>query len=204
MVIKAVRELGDLAGQIGNSKRDEQEARTAVDRALKTLRPAMANAGVVESTPVPPLASVEAHRDACRRLEQRQQACHERIRHAEQERARHRKAHERIIADEHLVAADELERLRGRREQGDAVLKRPPSRGGLIVAPTTLTLELYRLCRNSRPAPRCCPNPVQRAWRPRSSRHAFAHGRSSSNSCPAFVGQKPCRKIVERKQSALR
>ena len=32
-----------------NSKRDEQEARTAIDRALKTLRPAVANAGVLES-----------------------------------------------------------------------------------------------------------------------------------------------------------
>ena len=73
---------------------------------------------------VPPLASVEAHRDACRNLEQRQQTCRERIRHAEQERARHRKAHERIIADEHVVAADELERLRGRRDTGWSIIRR--------------------------------------------------------------------------------
>ncbi|MCK1335766.1 AAA family ATPase [Bradyrhizobium sp. 38] len=101
-VIKATRELGDAAGQIANSKREEQEARTAIARLLKTLRPAVADAAVLESTLVPPLASVEAHRDACRSLEQRQRTCRERIRNAEQERVRRRKAHERIIADEHV------------------------------------------------------------------------------------------------------
>ena len=45
IAIKAVRELGDLAGQIANSRRDEQEARTGVGRALKTLRPAVADSG---------------------------------------------------------------------------------------------------------------------------------------------------------------
>lgn len=124
MVIKALRELGDLAGQIANSKRDEQEARTAIDRALKTLRPAVADSGVLESMPVPPLASVEAHRDACRSLKQRQQTHRERIRHAEQERVRHRKALERVIADEHVVAADELARLRGRRDAGWSIIRR--------------------------------------------------------------------------------
>jgi uncharacterized protein YhaN len=123
-VIKATRELGDVAGQIANSKREEQEARTAITRLLKVLRPAVADAAVLESTPVPPLASVEAHRDACRSLEQRQRICRERIRNAEQERVRHRKALERIIADEHVVAADELERLRCRRDTGWSIIRR--------------------------------------------------------------------------------
>ena len=79
---------------------------------------------VLESMLAPPLAAVEAHRDACRSLEQRQQTCRERIRNAEQERARHRKAYERLIADEHVVAADELERLRGRRDAGWSIIRR--------------------------------------------------------------------------------
>lgn len=108
MVIKATRELGDLVGQIANSNREEQEARTAIGRALKSLRPAAPNHAVLEEMPVPPLATVEAHRDACRSLEERQRTCRERIRNAQQDRARHRKAYERIIADEHAVAADEL------------------------------------------------------------------------------------------------
>lgn len=123
-VIKAMRELGDIAGQTANSKREEQETQTAIARLLKTLRPAVADAADLQSAPVPPRASVEAHRDACRNLEQRQRTCRERIRNAEQERVRHQKAHERIIADEHVVAADELERLRGRRDSGWSIIRR--------------------------------------------------------------------------------
>jgi uncharacterized protein YhaN len=124
MVIKATRELGDFAGQIGNSKREEQEARTAISRAVKALRPAIDDHAALESMLVPPLASVEAHRDARRNLEQRQRTCRERTRNAEQERARHRKAYERIIADEQVVATDELERLRGRRDTGWSIIRR--------------------------------------------------------------------------------
>jgi uncharacterized protein YhaN len=123
-VIKATRELGDIAGQINNSKREEQEARATIARLLTALRPAVADAAVLESMAVPPLASVEAHRDACRSLEQRQRTCRERIRNTEQECIRHRKAHERIIADEHVVAADELERMRGRRDTGWSIIRR--------------------------------------------------------------------------------
>jgi uncharacterized protein YhaN len=132
MVIKATRELGDFAGQIVNSKREEQEARSAIDRALRTLRPAMADFGVLESISVPPLASVEAHRDARRSLQQRQRTCRERIRNAEQEGARHRKAYERIIADERVVAAEELERLRGRRDAGWSIIRRRHLEGVVV------------------------------------------------------------------------
>ncbi|MBJ7406903.1 MAG: AAA family ATPase, partial [Bradyrhizobium sp.] len=132
MTIKAVRELGDLAGQIANSKRAEQEAQAAIERALKALRPAVAESAVLGSMHVPPLAAVEAHRDACRGLEQRQQTCRERIRHAQQERARHRKAHERLIADEQLVSADEIERLRGRRDAGWSIIRRRHLEGAAV------------------------------------------------------------------------
>ena len=52
-VIKATRELGDIAGQIANSKREEQEARTAIARLLKAVRPAVADAAALESARVP-------------------------------------------------------------------------------------------------------------------------------------------------------
>lgn len=123
-VIKAARELGDIAGQIANSKREEQEARTAIARFLKAMRPAVADTAVLEEMPVPPLASVEAHRDDCRSLEQRQRTCREQIRNAEQERTRRRKALERIVADEHVVTTDELERLRSRRDTGWSIIRR--------------------------------------------------------------------------------
>jgi uncharacterized protein YhaN len=76
------------------------------------------------SMTVPPLVSVEVHRDACRNLDQRYQTCRERIRVAAHELARHKKAYERLIADEHVVAADELERLRNRRDTGWSIIRR--------------------------------------------------------------------------------
>ncbi|MGL3107261.1 AAA family ATPase [Bradyrhizobium sp. BR 1432] len=131
-VIKATRELGDIAGRIANSKREEQEARTGIVRLLKALRPAVTDAAALESMSVPLLVSVEAHRDACRSLDQRQQTCREQIRNAERERGRRQKALERIVADEHVVTADELERLRGRRDTGWSIIRRRHVEGVLV------------------------------------------------------------------------
>lgn len=124
MIIKTTRQQGDFAGQIANSRREEQEAQTAISRVLKTLRPAADDYALLESMPVPPLASVEGHRETCRNLEQRRRTCCERIRNAQSERARHLKSYERIIGDEHVVALDELERLRGRRDTGWSIIRR--------------------------------------------------------------------------------
>ncbi|MGD9656428.1 MAG: AAA family ATPase [Methylocystis sp.] len=132
MTIKAVRELGDLTGKIAISKRAEQEAQAAIERALKALRPAVAESADLQSMPVPPLPAVEAHRDSCRELDQRRQTCRERIHHAQQERARHRKAHERLIADKQVVTADELERLRGRRDAGWSIIRRRHLEGAAV------------------------------------------------------------------------
>ena len=123
-VIKATREIGDIGGQIANSKRNEKDARAAIDRSLKALRPGVADRESLQSMSVPPLASVEAHRDACRNLEQRSGACRERKRAAEQELVRHQKAYERIASDEHVIAPDELERLRSHRDTGWSIIRR--------------------------------------------------------------------------------
>jgi uncharacterized protein YhaN len=123
-VIKATREIGDIGGHIGNAKRDAEGARVAIDRSLKFLRPAVADHETLESMAVPPMDSVEAHRDACRNLEQRSTACAERVRTAGQELARHRKAYERIASAEQVVAPDELQRLRSRRDTGWSIIRR--------------------------------------------------------------------------------
>jgi hypothetical protein len=123
-VIKATREIGDIGGQIANSKREAQEARARIDSALKSLRPTMADHDTAESIPVPPLDSVEAHRDTCRNLEQRARACAERVRATEQELARQRKAYERMASSEQVVAPEELQRLRGHRDSGWSIIRR--------------------------------------------------------------------------------
>ena len=123
-VTKAARAIGDIAGHIANSKRDEQDARAAIDRGLKSLRPAVADHQALAAMSVPPSDSVEAHREARRDLEQRSKTCRERARAAGQELARHRKAYERIASDERVIAPDELERLRGRRDIGWSIIRR--------------------------------------------------------------------------------
>lgn len=122
--INATRATGDIAGQIANCGRDEKEARAAIDRGLKALRPAVSDHETLQSMPVPPLASVETHRDACRNLEQRARTCGERKRAAEQERLRHRKAYDRLAADEHVIVPDELQRLRAHRDIGWSLIRR--------------------------------------------------------------------------------
>ena len=124
MAIKAVARIRRLAGQIANSKREEQEARAAIARALKTLRPAVADAPFWNPClfrrwlPLRPIATLAATSNNGSR------PAANASRHAEQERVRHRKAHERLIADEQVVAADELERLRGRRDAGWSIIRR--------------------------------------------------------------------------------
>jgi uncharacterized protein YhaN len=123
-VIKAVRAMGDIGAQVVSCKRDEQLARAAIDRALSSLRPPITDPATLSAMSVSPPESVEAHREACRELEQRRKTCRERARAADQELARHRKAHDRIAVEEHVVTLDELERLRRRRDAGWSIIRR--------------------------------------------------------------------------------
>jgi uncharacterized protein YhaN len=123
-MIKATREMGDIGGQIANSIRNEKEARAAIDRGLKALRPVVSDHESLQSMSAPPLASVEAHRDACRNLEQSSQTWRERKRAADQKLARQRKAYERIASDSNVIAPDELGRLRNRRDIGWSIIRR--------------------------------------------------------------------------------
>jgi len=123
-VLKSVGEMGDMAAGIVKAEREAADARSAIDRNLKALRPAISDREDLSAMPVPPRDSIQSHRDACRALDQRMQTCHERIRAADQDIARHRKALARITADERVIAPDELERLRARRDAGWWIIRR--------------------------------------------------------------------------------
>jgi uncharacterized protein YhaN len=139
--IKAARGMGDIVGQIANCKRAEQDTRAAIDRALKALRPAVANHEALAAMLVPPMDTIEAHRDACRDLEQRTKTCRERIRAASQELARHKKAYERIASEERVVAPDELEGLRRHRDAGWAIIRRRHVEGTIVPDEEVLTFS---------------------------------------------------------------
>ena len=69
-VIKATREIGDIAGHVANSKREAREARAAIDRGLNPCALQWPTTKLWSSCP-PPMDDCRCHRDACRNLEQR-------------------------------------------------------------------------------------------------------------------------------------
>ena len=93
-VVKATRESGDIASRIKTAETESREAKAAIERRLKSLKPLIGDEQTLASTPVPTRDTIQTHRDDRRNADQRMQACRERIRTAEQELERHRKAHE--------------------------------------------------------------------------------------------------------------
>jgi hypothetical protein len=124
VVIKATRDMGDIGARITNADHEVQNARAGTQRRLKSLIPEIINEETLASVLVPPLDFIQAHRDARRNLEQRLKACRERIRSADQELTRHKKAYERIASDEQVIAPDELQRVRQHRDAGWSIIRR--------------------------------------------------------------------------------
>lgn len=122
--LKATRAVGDIFGQIANCRREEEGLRAAIERALRALRPAVADYESLDAAPVPAIESVEAHHAASRDLERRANTCRERIRAATQELTRHHKAYERITSGGEVVAPEDLKRLRRHRDAGWSIIRR--------------------------------------------------------------------------------
>ena len=78
---------------------------------------------ILAAMPVPPQATVQTHRDASRDLDQRLQSCRERMRVAEQDLSRQRRAHERVAREEHAVSQQDILRLRQHREVGWSLIR---------------------------------------------------------------------------------
>ncbi len=123
-VIRATRESGDITSRIKGAEGETQEAQAAIQRHLGSVKPEVSNEEALGSMSVPPRDMVQRHRDARRDLDQRLNACRERIRAAEQELARQKKAHERVARDEHAVPPEELARVRQHRDTGWSLIRR--------------------------------------------------------------------------------
>jgi len=99
-VVKATRESGDIASRVNAVEAESREAKAGIQRRLNSLKPLVAEEEALASMLVPPRDTVQNHRDARRSADQQMQHCRERTRTAEQDLARHRKAHERLAHDE--------------------------------------------------------------------------------------------------------
>lgn len=123
-VVKATRESGDIAARLNTAEIENREAKAAIDRRLKSLKPLVDDEQALVSMPVPTRDAIQNHYDDWRNAEQRMQACRERIRTAEQELARHRKAHERLAHDEDAITPKEIADTRELRDSGWSLIRR--------------------------------------------------------------------------------
>ncbi len=123
-VIKSARESGDISSQIKLAESETRKAKTAVERRLMFLKPMIGDEQTLASTPVPTREMVQNLRDDRRNADQRIQVCRERIRSAEQELARHRKAHDRLAQDEDAIFPKEITDARELRDFGWSLIRR--------------------------------------------------------------------------------
>lgn len=123
-VVKATRESGDIGSRIKTAEAENREARAVITRRIKSLKPLIEDEQALASTPVPTRDTIQNHRDDRRNADQRMQACRERIRTAEQELVRHRKAHDRLAHDEDAVAPKDIAAARELRDSGWSLIRR--------------------------------------------------------------------------------
>lgn len=123
-IVKATRESDDITSRINAAESETREAKAAIQRRLKALKPLVDEEETLASTPVPARDTVQNHRDARRSADQKIQACRERIRAANQDLARYRKAHERLAHDEDAVAPRDIADARELRDTGWSLIRR--------------------------------------------------------------------------------
>lgn len=123
-VLKATRESGDIASRINTAEAETREAKATIQRHFKALKPQVVEEEVLASIPVPSRDTVQNHRDAQRRNDQKMQACRERIRTVERDLTRLRKALERLAHEEDAVAPEDVAKARELRDVGWSLIRR--------------------------------------------------------------------------------
>ena len=123
-VTRATRGIGDIASWINAAASEFEDAQADFQQLFKLLRPAVADEKTLSALPVPPRDTVQTHRDSCRTLDQCIESCRERIRSADQELDRQRKAYERLAHDEDAVAPNDLALAREHRDTGWSLIRR--------------------------------------------------------------------------------
>jgi hypothetical protein len=122
--ISAVREAGDLTAHAATLEGEVRRSQRSIEELLSTMHPRVSDAAALASMAVPPKATLEAHRDAVRALEQNVQSCRNRTQNAERDLLRQTRAYERIAREERAVPLQELQRLREHRDSGWSIIRR--------------------------------------------------------------------------------
>lgn len=154
LVIKTVREQGDLAGEARTAEKTFREAAALVERRLSLLKPGVADGHALAALAVPARADIQAYRnreqDQKRRLREAQQL----LTSTRQELERATAAFDRAVRDEQLVTPEELQEVRSRRDSLWNLVKLRHIKGELVPEDQTKTFadELVDLPGSFEPA----------------------------------------------------
>ena len=123
-LVKSVRALGDLDARLLGAQNVHREAEELCQRRMALMRlPAFDEATLVAQK-LPSPATVMAHRDAARDLSSRMQSQQAGLRDLTREIANNRKSYERLVSDEKIISAEDLLKLRERRNTGWFIIRR--------------------------------------------------------------------------------
>ena len=117
------REQGDIASRIHAADRAAEEANAAVSEHLAALAPPLAAAEADWARPAPSRDSVLRHRDGCRKLAEKREACAAQRRAAEKALARLERDRRRLLSAGELVLKGALARVREIRDEGWALIR---------------------------------------------------------------------------------
>jgi len=116
LVIKTVREQGDLAGEARTAEKAFREAAALAERRLNVLKPGITDEGALTAIAVPARADVQAYRDREQDQKRRLREAQQLVSSTRQELERATAAFDRTVRDEQLVTPDELQEARRRRD----------------------------------------------------------------------------------------
>ncbi|MBC6441305.1 MAG: AAA family ATPase [Rhodospirillales bacterium] len=116
IVLKSVREQGDIAGRVRSAAEELKKARSRVALQLGALDPGVADEDALTGMSVPARAKVESQRKAQDNWQRRLTETRRQATSVQQELDSDVKALERVIRDEQVVTAEKLKDARGRRD----------------------------------------------------------------------------------------
>lgn len=116
LVIKTVREQGDLAGEARIAEKAFREAAALVEKRLTVLKPGVADEDALAALVVPARADIQAYRDREQDQKRRLREAQQLLTSTRQELERATAAFDRTVRDEQLVTPEELQKARSRRD----------------------------------------------------------------------------------------
>ena len=123
IVVKTVREQGDLTGRVRNAEKVLKDAQERVKRRLEALKPSVTEEQALIDVAVPARAQVQAYRDREEDWKRRLRETKQEILSVQQERAAAVAALERAVRDEQVVTPEALDEARRRRNALWALVK---------------------------------------------------------------------------------